>query len=102
MTRSADSRRWQKPLLNAGVGAARALSGAVRRGLSDDRLPLPPGSVMEREIKGGETHSFQIQAIPGQLIHAQVDQKGADVRVTLIGPNERELALSDFPNANWG
>src|SRR5258705_7370790 len=40
---------------------------------------LPVLSAVERELKGGETHSFRIQLTAGQLLYALVEQKDIDV-----------------------
>jgi CHAT domain-containing protein/tetratricopeptide (TPR) repeat protein len=70
---------------------------------SANRGPLlKDGNDIERGIRAGETHSFPVHLTAGQFFHAVVDQKGADVRVSLTGPDGREVAQSDFPNADWG
>ena len=63
---------------------------------------LAPGPGIERGIRGGDTDRFLIHAGAGQFINVEVEQKGIDLRVTLINPRGTEIAQSDFPNAEWG
>jgi CHAT domain-containing protein/Flp pilus assembly protein TadD len=102
MTIAADSSRWRAPCFCAAVVALFALSGAVLRAIPAEVLSLTPDAVIRREIKGGETQSFQIRASVGQFFHVTVEQMGMDVRVILLAPDGHEVAMSDFPNAAWG
>src|SRR5262245_58345472 len=43
---------------------------------------IAPGTPIEKELKGGETHSFQIHVDAGQFLYALIDQRGIDVVVT--------------------
>jgi tetratricopeptide (TPR) repeat protein len=56
-----------------------------------DRHPqskeLTPGVPVERELKGGEAHSYRIPLAAGQYLHAVVDQRGIEVTLTLQGPD---------------
>jgi CHAT domain-containing protein/tetratricopeptide (TPR) repeat protein len=63
---------------------------------------LPALSAVNRELKGGETHSFHIRLTSGQFLHAIVVQEGIDVVTTVFGPDGRQVAESDNPNASWG
>src|ERR1700733_1960714 len=63
---------------------------------------LAPGTSIEGEIRGGQTHSFPLRAGAGQFIHVALEQKGVDVRLRILGPDRSEVAQSDFPNADWG
>ena len=83
-------------LLYAALGASLAFAA------DGQPAPLTPGLGIERELRGGETHQFLIRSGGGQLIHVMVDQQGIDARVSLVAPGGAEIALSDFPNADWG
>src|SRR5262245_53858080 len=45
---------------------------------------LVPGKPMERQMSGGETHSYQINLRAGQYVHAVIDQRGIDLVLTLF------------------
>jgi CHAT domain-containing protein/tetratricopeptide (TPR) repeat protein len=63
---------------------------------------LKPNAVIERELKGGEKHSYQISLDSGQFLHAVVDQKGIDVVVVLFGPDGKQITKVDSPNSRVG
>jgi CHAT domain-containing protein/tetratricopeptide (TPR) repeat protein len=69
---------------------------------SQDLGVVEVGYVTERQLKGGESHSFHIQLAAGQFLHAVVDQRGIDVVVTLVGPAGKPLLKVDNPNSNHG
>ena len=62
----------------------------------------PPLAPVERELKGGESHSYSISLAPGQFLHALVEQKGVDLEVVLFAPDGRQLSVADSPNDLWG
>src|SRR5215470_15151941 len=47
---------------------------------------LEPGKPIERELTGGQSHSYQIAMASGQYMHLVVDQRGIDVVVALFTP----------------
>src|SRR5688500_12221421 len=49
-----------------------------------DAGALQKGKPVERELKGGETHSYRVALAAGQYVHAVVEQKGIDVVVVLF------------------
>ncbi len=63
---------------------------------------LPTLTAVQRELKGGETHSFQISLTAGQFLHAVVEQEGIDVTTSVFGPDGKQLSESDSPNDRWG
>lgn len=63
---------------------------------------LPALSAIERELKGGETHSFRIVLSSGQFLHAIVEQKDIDVVTATFAPDGKQLTESDSPNDRWG
>src|SRR5262244_1981050 len=48
---------------------------------------LEPGKPIERELVGGESHSYQLALDAGQYVKLVVDQRGIDVAVRLSGPD---------------
>jgi CHAT domain-containing protein/Tfp pilus assembly protein PilF len=64
--------------------------------------PLTPGTALERALKGGESHSFQISLTAGQFLHVSVEQEGIDVEVILFGPKGERISHTDSQNGLWG
>ncbi len=63
---------------------------------------LPALSDVQREIKGGETHSFRIELKTGQFLNASVEQEDIDLVTAVFGPDGKQLTESDSPNDRWG
>jgi len=84
-------------LLLLQLSYARGIRVSVQQ---DARIGL--GAVTERELKGGETHSFRIHLSSGQFLYAEVEQKGIDVVVTLVGSDGQPLFTIDGPNSTYG
>jgi CHAT domain-containing protein len=57
---------------------------------------------IERELKGGEGHSYRITLTAGQYLHVIVEQKGIDVVVRLFGPDGQKITEVDGPNGTQG
>ncbi len=70
--------------------------------VAPDIRPLEPGKPIERELKGGEVHAYQITLAAGQYLHVVVDQRGIDVVVTVLGPDNQKLIEVDSPNGTQG
>ncbi len=51
---------------------------------------LEPGRTFEREIAGGEAHTYQITLTADQFIRVMAEQKGADVTLALSGPDGQQ------------
>ena len=60
---------------------------------------LKPG---ERELAGGEIHTYRLTLTPGQFIRGVFEQRGIDVSVTLLGPDGARLVMVDSPVGSWG
>jgi CHAT domain-containing protein/tetratricopeptide (TPR) repeat protein len=76
-----------------------ALFSAAPAARAQTRPQLPS---VEREIMGGELHTFRLLLAPGQFVRAVFDQRGADIVLTLVGPDGEELARVDSPVGEWG
>ena len=63
---------------------------------------LPTLSAVQRELKGGETQSFNIQLAAGQFLNARVEQENIDVVTAIFGPDGKQLTESDSPSDRWG
>ena len=64
--------------------------------------PLELGKPIERELAGGQSHSYQLTLAAGQYLHVVVDQRGIDVLVTLFGPDGKPAVEVDSPNGDDG
>src|SRR5215510_13936400 len=51
-------------------------------------LKLEPGKSVEREIAGGQSHTYQITLRAGQFIRVVVEQKGIDLTLALALPQD--------------
>ncbi len=56
---------------------------------------LEPGKPLERTLNGGETHSYQLSLQRGQCAAIQVEQRGIDVAVQVLGSNRELIAEVD-------
>lgn len=63
---------------------------------------LKQGQVIERELAGGEAHTYRITLTSGQYLKVVVEQKGIDVVVRLIGPTGEMITEVDGPNGPEG
>ena len=52
---------------------------------------IVPGTSVDREFAADAPHSYQIELSAGQLFQADIQQKGIDVVVTLLGPDGQTL-----------
>ncbi len=57
--------------------------------------PLVPGQPVEREISGGQSHTYQVKLASGQFVRVVVEQKGIDVALTLTSPDGKQLIEND-------
>ncbi len=63
---------------------------------------LELGKPIERELKGGEVHLYQITLAAGQYMHVVVEQRGIDVVVSFIGPDGKLIVERDSPTGMQG
>src|SRR5437868_4016231 len=56
---------------------------------------LKQGQVIERELAGGEAHTYRVAVASGQYLKAVVEQKGIDVVVRLFGTDSQKMAEVD-------
>jgi len=63
---------------------------------------LTPGTTIERSMKGGESHSYQVALTQGQFLYVEVEQKGIDVEVILFGADGKQISHTDSQNGLWG
>src|ERR1051326_510652 len=63
---------------------------------------LTLGSAVEREIGGSDLHSYLVPLRLGKYMRVVVMQKGIDVVVRLIGPDNKQIVAVDSPNGAYG
>ena len=61
-----------------------------------------PGKPLERNMQGGEKHSYGIRAESSQFMHVLVVQLGIDVALTLYAPDGKLIGSMDSPNGTVG
>ena len=80
-----------------------SLTGGSSVHASQDEIsPLEPGRPVERELAGGQTHSYRVSLNAGQYLRVRVDQKGVDVAMTLFSPDGARLAEIILPHTLQG
>jgi CHAT domain-containing protein/Tfp pilus assembly protein PilF len=52
---------------------------------------LEPGKPIERELAGGQSHSYRMTLAAGQYVKLLVDKRGIDVTVRLVGPDGKQI-----------
>jgi CHAT domain-containing protein/Tfp pilus assembly protein PilF len=63
---------------------------------------LEAAKPLERNLQGGEKHTYEIRAESGQFMHAVVVQLGIDVALTLFAPDGKPIGSMDSPNGTVG
>ena len=61
---------------------------------------LKQGQLIEREIAGGEAHTYRIALTSGQYLRARIEQKGIDVVAKLFGTDGQKVLETDDDSAN--
>ncbi len=67
-----------------------------------DLRRLEIGKPIEREMRGGQSHTYQIALDAGQYLYVVVEQRGIDVAVQVIAPDGKPLMEVDSPNGAQG
>ena len=60
-----------------------------------DVRELKLGQPIDRELAGGEAHSYRVLLTAGQYLHVVVEQKGIDVMIRLVAPDGQKMAEVD-------
>src|SRR5262245_22553912 len=87
------------------VGASPAQASASELGVApaaQESISLEPGKPIERELSGGQSHSYKITIISGQYLHMEVEQRGIDVAVALFTPDGKKIGEVDSERATVG
>jgi len=93
-------RDFSRVLLTAFFLFIFAFSLVAQVGRDSQKLEL--GKPIERELAGGQSHSYEIVLNSGEYVHVVIDQRGIDVVVTLFAPDGKQIAEVDSPNGTQG
>ncbi len=80
------------------TGAAPVQASASERSAAQsaqESSSLELGKPIQRELSGGQSHSYKITMISGQYLHVVVDQRGIDVAVALFTPDGKKISEVD-------
>src|SRR2546427_189801 len=69
---------------------------------NNDIRPLEAGTAIEREIAGGETHTYQVKLATGQFSRVIIEQKGIDLIATLVTPDAKQAIEADLSSGGFG
>src|SRR5262249_16506909 len=100
-----NSIRWtplKTNLLRVGAPAVTGLSpGAppsTERGAApgvQESICVEPGKPVERELSGGQSHSYKLAMVSGQYSRIVIEQRGIDVVVALLTPDGKKISEVD-------
>ena len=80
------------PCLWPGLPPAQAIASERSATQSaQESVSLEPGKPIEREISGGQSHTYKITMSSGQYLRVVVAQRGIDVAVALFTPNGKKI-----------
>ncbi|HNJ39976.1 MAG TPA: tetratricopeptide repeat protein, partial [Acidobacteriota bacterium] len=51
---------------------------------------------VEREMKGGETHRYEVNVPAGHCLNVKVDQNKLNVMLRVVGPDGKEMTMADY------
>src|SRR5262249_13119962 len=57
---------------------------------------------IERELRWGEMHTYEVEVAAGQVLLGTVDQRGVDLIVSIYNPDGKKLSDVDRPNGISG
>jgi CHAT domain-containing protein/tetratricopeptide (TPR) repeat protein len=85
------------------AGLLRAQTSSIPAGNPQSELiALDLGKPIDRELRGGEKHSYKVHAEAGQYVHVVVLQEGIDVAVMLFDPSGKQILTADSLNGSYG
>jgi CHAT domain-containing protein len=70
--------------------------------VATDLRHLDAGTMIERELAGGQAHSYQISVSEKQFLRVVVEQMGIDVELAFCAPDGTRVARVDRPNGSTG
>jgi CHAT domain-containing protein/Tfp pilus assembly protein PilF len=77
--------------------------GVIATGpLGQEAYPLEPGKPVQREIEGGQSHTYRLTLAAGHYVYAVAEQRGIDLVVAAFAPDGQKLVEMDSPNGTHG
>lgn len=80
-------------LMLAGTATSIPSKGAQQ---SEEIRPLIAGVPIERELAKGKSHSYRINLDAGQYLHAEVEQRGVNVALVLLAPDNETITETNL------
>jgi hypothetical protein len=62
-------------------------------------MKLEPGKAVEREIAGGESHTYHISLRAAQFVRLRLEQRAVDATLILSAPDGKQLVGMDMTGA---
>jgi CHAT domain-containing protein len=94
------------PLVQIQASPSMLYAGMVSPAQEDQQArqleQLEPGKPIERELAGGQSHSYRVTLDAGQYLRLLVDQRGIDVVVQLLGPDGKLVMRTDSDSRSHG
>src|SRR5262245_13328689 len=69
---------------------------------AQESISLEPGKPVERELSGGQSHSYKISMTSGQYLRIVVSQQGIDALVALFTPDGKKIGEVDGEQSTVG
>ena len=77
------------------LNSTSALPATAEKVGKSEVVELKQGYPVERELAGGQAHTYRVTLISGQLMKAVVEQRGIDVVVKVFGPDGLRIVEVD-------
>jgi CHAT domain-containing protein/Tfp pilus assembly protein PilF len=90
---------------SARPGTPREQAPASERGAApgaQESISLEPGKSVERELSGGQSHSYKLAMISGQYSRIVVEQRGIDVALALFTPDGKKIGEVNSEQTTMG
>ncbi len=96
-------RRSARSAIATLIGLLMLLGSSAAISQTDTNIPaLERGKPIQRELAGGQSHTYRLDLAAGQFCQIVVDQRGVDVVVELFAPDGKKLIEVDGPNDRNG
>src|SRR5262245_17279545 len=92
ISRNVQASIYQLPLARSLPQQAQQNPGAQN---TQEVSEIEPGEIIERELAGGQSHTYRIRLTEGQYLNAVVEQHGIDVVARLLGPDGKQIGEFD-------
>ena len=82
---------------------AASVPGRVAVNVVPDDIPLLPGAGLDKELAGGQAHTYKISvASPNQYLRVVIEQQGINIVAVLYDSQNKELLRADYPGGAHG